>query len=152
MQPGKAEPFFNFENYSERLKRNEKERKQHNLRKRKFLNRENMKSPCSEIDEPCLGKGKVSSMRKLKSSVKQKQLVVNKPSNIFTILKDYEPKLYEDEDVIENRQSKSDGQKRIVKRKKKKKAKQKSTSKNEIKNVSNNKSKISEGDITVIGF
>ena len=152
MQPGKAEHFFNFENYSERLKRNEKERKQHNLRKRKFLNREHIKSPCSEIDEPCLGKEKVNSMRILKSSVKQKQLVVNKPSNIFTILKDYEPKIHEDEDVIENRQSKADGQKRSVKPKKKRKAKQKSTSKNVNKNVSNNKSKLSEGDMTVIRF
>ena len=115
-------------------------------------NREHMKSPCSKINEACLSKEKVNSLRILKSSVKQKQLVVNKPSNIFTLLKDYEPRIGENEDVIENRQSKADDQKRIDKRKRKRKEKQKSTSINVNKTVSNYESKMSKVDLNVMRF
>ena len=100
------------------MKRNAKEVKPHIC-----PNREHMKLPCSKINEACLGKEKVNSLRILKSSVKQKQLVVNKPTNIFTLLKDYEPRIGENEAVIENRQSKADDQKRVDKRKRKRKAK-----------------------------
>jgi hypothetical protein len=115
-------------------------------------NREHMKLPCSKINEACLSKEKVNSLRILKSSVKQKQLVVKKPSNIFTLLKDYEPRIGENEDVIENRQSKAGDQKRIDKRKRKRKEKQKSTSINVNKTVSNYESKMSKVDLNVMRF
>ena len=145
-QPGKAEHFFNFEKYSERKKIKEKEIKPQ--MNRKFSKREHMKSHCSEINEPHL-KEKVNSLGKLKNSVKQKQLVLNTPTNIFNLLKDYEPKIGQTEDSVENRRSEADCQKITKKRKQKREAHQKSTRKNVNINVSNHGSKIFEGNLNV---
>ena len=145
-RPGKAEHFLNFEKYSERKKIKEKEIKPQ--MNRKFSKREHMKTHCSEINEPHL-KEKVNSLGKLKNSVKQKQLVVKTPTNIFNLLKDYEPKIGQTEDSVENRRSEADCHKITKKRKQKREAHQKSTRKNVNKNVSNHGSKIFEGNLNV---
>ena len=95
-------------------------------------------------------------MRILNNSSKQKQLVVKKSTNIYTILKVYEPKIGDYESLIENRQPTTDNQKRMERRKRIKIRKRKenpdSNSKNVKENLPNNKPKMSNRELNLMRF